>query len=351
MQIFKKMSKLITYSPLEIEQQIISRVGERKLGELMQLIRSADTCVQELSQQKSHFVLLGIPEDIGVRANLGRAGTATAWESVLYTLLNLQHNSYCQGEWITILGTLDFSLEMEKTSQLNPQKEKDRNQMFEFVSQIDQVVTFYVSKIVESGKTPIIVGGGHNNAYGNIKGFSLAKKQGVNVINFDAHTDLRPMKGRHSGNGFSYAMGEGYLENYFIFGLHENYLTECILNEVCIHQGRVLFNTYEQIKVREEKHFVKEMQRAQQHIGKKPFGIEIDLDSIPMVASSAMTPSGFSAEHVRQFIHYFGSLENAGYLHLCEAAPILSSDKNPNLTGKFISYLITDFIKAKMNQK
>ena len=80
----------------------------------------------------------------------------------------------------------------------------------------------------------------------------------------------------------------------------------------------------------------------------KPFGLEIDLDSIPMIASSAITPSGFSAERTRQFIHHFSRLKNVSYLHLCEGAPALSSDKNHNLVGKFISYLITDFMKSNM---
>jgi formiminoglutamase len=35
------------------------------------------------------------------------------------------------------------------------------------------------------------------------------------------------------------------------------------------------------------------------------FGIEIDLDSIPNIACSAMTLSGFSVEQLRQFISYF----------------------------------------------
>ena len=69
-----------------------------------------------------------------------------------------------------------------------------------------------ISKLVEivpSGKIPIIIGGGHNNAYGNIKGLALAKGKPVNAINFDAHSDFRIMEGRHSGNGFSYAFEEG----------------------------------------------------------------------------------------------------------------------------------------------
>jgi formiminoglutamase len=58
-----------------------------------------------------------------------------------------------------------------------------------------------------------------------------------------------------------------------------------------------------------------------------------------------MTPSGFSVNKTRQFLHFFGNHNNAAYLHICEAAPKLGSKKTANQTAKLISYLITDFIK------
>ena len=70
------------------------------------------------------------------------------------------------------------------------------------------------------------------------------------------------------------------------------------------------------------------------------------MDSLPNVASSAMTMSGFSVEEVRHFIHYFGKNQNAAYLHICEGAPDLAEEKNNHLVGKLIAYLVTDFIKA-----
>ncbi len=37
------------------------------------------------------FILIGIPEDIGVRANMGRPGAAGAWGEFLKSFLALQH--------------------------------------------------------------------------------------------------------------------------------------------------------------------------------------------------------------------------------------------------------------------
>jgi formiminoglutamase len=50
----------------------------------------------------------------------------------------------------------------------------DRSKLSQLVEKLTK--TFHIIfNIVKSGKTPIIIGGGHNNSYGNIKGTALAK--------------------------------------------------------------------------------------------------------------------------------------------------------------------------------
>jgi formiminoglutamase len=44
------------------------------------------------------------------------------------------------------------------------------------VKKIDKDVSHIIFNIIKLGKIPIIIGGGHNNAYGNIKGSALAKE-------------------------------------------------------------------------------------------------------------------------------------------------------------------------------
>lgn len=206
-------------------------------------------------------------------------------------------------------------------------------------------MTHIVSSIIKAGKIPIIIGGGHNNAYGNIKGSALANNERVNVINFDAHSDFRAEEGRHSGNGFSYAYAEGFLKNYFVFGLHENYTSDTLLKTMKKVKS-IKYNTYEAIEVRKELDFNSEMKNALTHVSEKPFGIEIDCDAIKNIPSSAMTPSGFSVKKARRFVNFFGKHENATYLHICEAAP---TQKTETKVGKLITYLITDFIRAHGN--
>lgn len=340
------MEKLIPFLISDLAKITNYRSGEIKFGEKMQTIpKDQDVCTF-LKKCNAQYVLFGIPEDIGIRANYGRPGAASAWEIAIKSIANIQSNSYCKGEQILILGQLDVSEQMKAVKNLDFNDISDRIKLSDLVVTIDKEVAHIVSKIVKLNKIPIVIGGGHNNSYGNIKGTALAKGKPINAVNFDAHSDFRILEGRHSGNGFSYAYEEGFLNKYFIFGLHENYTSKKVLSIIKKIESRVRYTTYDEIAIRKEKSFEVEMELAYEFIKNEPYGIEIDLDAIPNIASSAMTMSGFSVEDLRRFVHFFGKNKNASYLHICEGAPDLGEEKNNHLIGKLIGYLITDFIKA-----
>jgi formiminoglutamase len=75
-------------------------------------------------------------------------------------------------------------------------------------------------------------------------------------------------------------------------------------------------------------------------------GIELDLDSIENALSSASSPSGITAQHARQYISYTAGTTRPAYLHICEGATILADGRVNSQTGKLISYLVSDFVKA-----
>lgn len=339
------MDKLVLFNNTTRNKLLNKRSGESKFGEHVKILTSISNIYEQLNNLDVTHVIIGFPEDVGVFANYGKTGTSKAWEATLKVLLNIQSNQFTKANKVLILGHLNFSTELSEISTLNQSKKKDIEKAKKIVSKIDSYVSHIIHQIVLSGKKPIIIGGGHNNAYGNIKGTSLALSKPINVINFDAHSDFRPEEGRHSGNGFSYAYAEGFLEKYFVFGLHENYTADTLLQSLKKFKF-IKYNTFEAIEIRKELKFKAEMERALKHIEEKPFGIEIDCDAIQNVPSSAMTPSGFSVNKTRTFINYFAKHKNASYLHICEAAP---TKKTKTQVGKLITYLITDFIKAQDN--
>ncbi|MCO6176138.1 formimidoylglutamase [Flavobacterium sp. NRK F10] len=324
------------------------RSGEIKFGERIQVVPENTDILDFIKNSTASFVLLGLPEDIGVKANFGRTGTASAYENTLKSLVNIQHNKFCKGSDLLILGALNLDQEMQEAQNLSIYSKEEKKRLFQLVEKIDKEVSHIIHQIINTGKTPIIIGGGHNNAYGNIKGLALAKGKPVNAINFDAHTDFRVLEGRHSGNGFSYAFEEGFLKNYFVFGLHENFVSKSVFNTLKELNERVRYVTYEEIEVKRVKEFNSQMAEALNFIKNDPFGIELDLDAIPGIYSSAMTLSGFSVQQAREYVYYFGNHKNASYLHICEGAPDLDHTNNSHLTGKLIAYLVTDFMKSKM---
>ena len=340
------MEKIIPFTINDLAKITNHRSGEIKFGEKMITIpKDADT-FEFIKNCDAKYVIFGIPEDIGVRANYGRPGTALAWDSAIKSIANIQHNRFCKGSQIIVLGQLDVSDLMKNVELLNFNDIDDRSKLSQLVDKIDKDVSHIIFKLVSAAKIPIVIGGGHNNSYGNIKGTALAKGKSINAVNFDAHSDFRILEGRHSGNGFSYAYEEGFLKKYFIFGLHENYVSKSVLDVIKKMEDRVSYNTYESVVIRKEKEFVPEMEKALEFVDNDFYGIEIDLDAIPNIPSSAMTISGYAIEQLRQFISYFAKSKNATYLHICEGAPDLGEEKNNHLVGKLIGYLITDFIKS-----
>lgn len=315
------------------------RQGETKLFEDIVFSNPKENLEEQIQKSTAKFVLFGISEDIGVQANYGNPGTKHAWNSVINSLLNIQSNRFTMTNDLMILGHFDFN-------SIENKKLKDIKSLREAVKIIDFEVAHLVHLIKKYGKIPIAIGGGHNNAYGLIKGCSLALNNKINVINFDAHSDLRALEGRHSGNGFSYALEDGFLNRYYIFGLHENYTPESIFSKID-NSKNIQFISYESVEVKKEITFEKALDIGQKFVSKNPFGIEIDCDAIAHCPSSAMTPTGFSIAEVRKFVFEIGKNTNTTYLHICEAAPKNSHKKRDYNVGKMISALIMDFIRAK----
>lgn len=332
------MGKFTIASKSYLETLINMREGETKLGEKVQTIES-ENWVEALKNDKTKFVILGIPEDIGVRANFGVGGTQSLYEPALKALLNVQHTSVLNSEEILILGAFDFSDEMRQADGMNV------SQMREIVHYIDEVVHPVITTIIAAGKVPIIIGGGHNNCYPLLKGASLVNDKPVNCINLDAHSDFRAMEGRHSGNGFRYAHREGYLEKYSVVGLHENYNAQDIIDEF-IDDPDLSFCYYEDIFLRYKMTFEEAVENAIGRTAGLPVGLELDLDCIERTLSSASSPCGITPLQARQYVTVCAEIIHPVYLHLTEGAVQLRDGRTDISTAKLVAYLITDFIKA-----
>lgn len=337
---FISMEKLHVYSPKVITGITCIRQSETKLGECLNILSN----LSDLSASPSKFVLVGLPEDVGVRANLGIGGAHTAWGPTLKALLNIQSTALFTGTEIALLGYLDFTREMAVADQCDLKTELGLNQIRELVADIDDCVFNLILQLVQAEKMPIIIGGGHNNSYPILKALSLHHQQAINTINLDAHADFRAMEGRHSGNGFSYAMHEGYLSKYAVIGLHENYNSHSIVSQLA-QNTKQIFHSFFEDNLRNKTTYNDDFGKALQFtrgIG----GLEIDLDCMAGVLSSASSLTGFSVMQVREMIAQT-TVQKMAYLHIAEGASELSDGRKEPLIGKLIATLISDFVKAQ----
>ena len=326
------------YNYKTIESLFTKREGEIKFGEKVLFIENLD----ELANSNAKYVLFGIPEDIGVRSNLGKPGAANAWKACLKSLLNVQANRHTHPENLILLGEVECSNLMAKADNIDEADPNYLVKLGDLVQSLDEVVSDLVKQIILAGKIPIIIGGGHNNAYGNIKGTSQALKKPINIINIDAHTDLRKLEHRHSGNGFSYARNDQYMAKYHVFGLHQNYTPEYIFEEMIVSQ-KDQYRLFEHLMLFTSQGIIKAFKEELEFVSDDDFGLELDCDAISEFPSSAKSPSGFSFNMVRNFIKIASEEENIRYLHICEAA---SNSQTETKVGKALSYLITDFLNT-----
>ncbi len=326
---------------------------ETKIGERLQVINDPNNLEDSLEQSTAKFVIIGIPEDIGVKGNYGVGGTDTAWQPFLNSFVNIQSNDFVEGSDVMLLGHFDFS-SVAQLIESNAHDPEEKILAYRHaVNQIDEAVEPLIKLITQFNKIPIVIGGGHNNAYPLIKGAAKGLyKAGhlalasINCINLDAHADFRPLEGRHSGNGFSYAEEDGYLQKYCVIGIHENYLTQNIWMDM-VNNPFVDFITYEDIFIHEKRDFLQAIAHATTFTEDTYTGIEVDLDCIQNTLSSAATPSGVDPVHARQFVSYVGADSKTAYLHICEGATRMADGRSSETTGKLISYLVSDFLKAK----
>jgi formiminoglutamase len=108
--------------------------------------------------------------------------------------------------------------------------------------------------------------------------------------------------------------------------------------------------TYEDIFIFEKRSFRQAIAHAIEFTEDGYAGIELDLDSVADVLCSANTPSGITEREARQYISFVGAMAKPAYLHICEGAAQLADGKVNGSVGKFVSYLVSDFIKANENR-
>lgn len=128
-------------------------------------------------------VLLGFPQDEGVRRNKGRLGAADGPAAIRHWLSFLTLWDAPHGRDLAALDLLDVG-DVRIVGDLEESQ---------------QALAEVIAALLTAGCVPIVLGGGHETAYGHYLGYVGAGRSAA-ILNLDAHLDVRPT---HSGLGHS----------------------------------------------------------------------------------------------------------------------------------------------------
>jgi formiminoglutamase len=282
---------------------------------------------QIMNQSESaEYVLIGFCSDEGVQRNKGRIGAAEAPNAIRKQLANLPVH-----QPISIADRGDVICE---------------NGLLE---QAQQILADQVAEALAQGEKPIVLGGGHEVAYGSFSGLfqylqSHEPEKNIGIINFDAHFDLREAEQASSGTPFLQAakLSEQHQKQF-------NYL--CI--GVAKHSNtKVLFETAEQLNCEyiydrdvQVARLDSLVQKVQKFIDQVDYlYVTIDID----VFASSIAP-GVSAPAVKGidlavFDPLIQMIKNTGKIRVFDVAECNPQFDIDHKTAKLAAYIIFNYI-------
>ncbi|MFS4456005.1 formimidoylglutamase [Maribacter sp. 2304DJ31-5] len=281
--------------------------------------------LKKTNTQKT-VAILGYACDEGVLRNQGRIG-AVKGPDVIRTQLAKMPNHLNENTQLIDVGTVVCEDgDMEAT-------QKSLSEM--------------TDQLLGKGILPIVLGGGHDVAYGHFKGLRkhIPKGKSLGIINFDAHFDLRSNKKRNNSGTPFYQIAQDCQSdnldfNYLCLGIRKN------------ANDKILFETADQLKVFyiEEKHFnMHYLEHVQLRLMQFIEDVDhiyttIDLDGFSSAFApgvSAASPMGFSPDIVLECLKLILDSQKLISLDIAEMNPKYDVDhQTAKLAASLAHYVI-----------
>jgi formiminoglutamase len=156
-------------------------MNDKRLGEVVRF--------DEAAYQDADVVILGCPQDEGVRRNGGRVGASAAPDEIrrCFYKLTINHLEHLR---LFDLGNTLIQPTLEATHDVQRQ---------------------IVTQIIHDNKTLIVLGGGNDCSYPDCSGLAQAAGS-VLAFNVDAHYDVRADAVRNSGTPYRQLLEEGVVK-------------------------------------------------------------------------------------------------------------------------------------------
>ena len=255
--------------------------------------------------------LLGYACDEGVQRNKGRVGAAQGPDAIRKQLARLafHQDSLSISDYGNLLCA-DGNLE-----------------------DCQKALSVLTEQFLIQESFPIVLGGGHDVAYGHFVGIHNALHQKENsrigIINFDAHFDLRPLENQpHSGTSFNQILSEyGSTTEYFALGIQQPANTQELFAIAKEKKVNYLFND-----VCENNNYKLVISKIHAFIEHHDaLYLTIDLDGFSSAYApgvSAPSPMGFSPAFAFKILHFLMQTQKVIAVDIAELNPRYDRDQS-----------------------
>lgn len=185
-------------------RQVSEELGPQYWYQIMRFLDQEKDHTLDSHSKDLNFVFLGYACDEGVRRNQGRVGASAGPLAIRKQLAKLA--LHFNGAQLWDAGDLVCS---------------DQH-----LEQTQTLLAENIEALLKKSAFPIVLGGGHDVAYGHAKGVlsSMEEGQRLGILNFDAHFDLRPIDEEpNSGTPFYQLLTEAKASHlavdYFVIGI------------------------------------------------------------------------------------------------------------------------------------
>jgi formiminoglutamase len=315
-------------TPASAPADLPRRPDDPRLGEIVEFWRGDFAVLRP-----GRAVLIGFPQDEGVRRNGGRIGAAEAPDAIR--------------DWLYRLTPGDPAIEPDLTD--GPPLDVGNVAITGGLEESQRALGDVVAGVLHRGMVPIVLGGGHETAFGVYLGYVGAGRP-VGIINVDAHLDVRPLidgKG-HSGSPFRQALehAQAPLSRYVCLGAQPHATSREHLQYLQQHGGVVRWR--DELQPGLPHHLAVEGERMA-GVG-LVVHLSVDADAVNMAevpGVSAPNPAGLSGSEVTAAARLAGSaLEIAG-LDLVEINPHHDRDGQ---SARWAAQVVWSFLMGLANR-
>ncbi len=273
----------------------------------------------------AQVVILGCPQDEGVRRNKGRIGAAKAPAAIRQQFYKFSVQANLMAANLFDLGDVKIKEKLEDTHTL---------------------LSDVVAQVLKHGKQLIILGGGNDISYADCLGLSRTSGD-ILAFNIDSHYDVRADQPSNSGTPYRQLLEEKIVAPQSFYEMAIKSLTNSTNYTQYLNELGVNIFSLEELRQQGIRKIFQQI--LQKHHSESIFwGFDMDaVRSSDAPGVSASYPIGLTADESCDIAEIAGTDQRTKIFEISEVNPNYDID---NRTNKLAAMMIVSFLVARFSQ-